>query len=55
VTHGLRKKPTDFGGNPDHVTAGLGLGRGYGYGYVGTPPYSARVTRRLFNGYNLAT
>ena len=28
MTHGLRKKPTDFGGNPDHVTAGLGLGRG---------------------------
>jgi len=26
VTTGLRKKPLDFGGSPDHVTLGLGLG-----------------------------
>ena len=24
--HGPRKKPLDFGGNPDHVTLALGLG-----------------------------
>jgi len=24
VAHGSRKKPLDFGGNPDHVTLGLG-------------------------------
>jgi len=28
VAHGPRKKPIDFGGNPDHVTLGLGLGLG---------------------------
>jgi len=26
MAHGPRKKPLEFGGNPDHVTLGLGLG-----------------------------
>jgi len=26
VAHGLREKPLDCGGNPDHVTSGLGPG-----------------------------
>ena len=30
VAHGPRKKPVDFGGNPDHVTLGFGLGLGLG-------------------------
>jgi len=34
VAHGPRKKPLDFGGNPDHVTLGLGLGIGLGLGRV---------------------
>ena len=25
VVHGKRKKPLDFGGNPDHITLGLQL------------------------------
>ena len=28
VTHGPRKKPLDFGGNPDHDTLGLRLSGG---------------------------
>ena len=32
MAHKPRKKPLDFGDNPDHVT--LGLGYGYGYSYV---------------------
>ena len=27
-----RKKPIDFGGNPDHVTLGLKVKVGYSYG-----------------------
>ena len=27
MAHGPRKKPLDFGGNPDHATFGLGQGR----------------------------
>jgi len=33
VAHGPRKKPLDFGGNPDHITLGLWLGLGLGCGY----------------------
>ena len=32
VAHGPRKKPLDFGDNPNHITLGLGLGYGYSYG-----------------------
>ena len=30
MAHGPRKKPLDFGGNPDHVTKGSGLWLGEG-------------------------
>jgi len=30
LAHGPRKKPLDFGGNPDHVTLGSGSGSGSG-------------------------
>jgi len=50
-----RKKPTDFGGNPDHVMLWL-----YGYSYVGHrhTPHGRMcimcVTRRSFNSDNFA-
>jgi len=48
-----RKKPLDFGGNPDLVRLGLGSGLG------ATPPYSTREdvlrTRRLFDGNNFVS
>ena len=34
VAHGTRKKPLDFGGNPDHVMLGLPFASGLGYKWV---------------------
>ena len=47
MAHGPRKKPLDFGGNPDHVTLGLRLG--YGYGEAG--PSYASVTVTILQDY----
>jgi len=44
VAHGPRKKPLDFGGNPDHVTLGLeqiGVTVLLWLRLDGAPPYSA--------------
>ena len=34
MAHGTRKKPLDFGGNPDHVMLGLPFASGLGYKWV---------------------
>jgi len=48
LTHGPRKRPLDFAGNPDYVTRYVGI-------RWGTEQYIAILgyfTRRLFNGSN---
>ena len=48
---GLRKRPLDFGGNPDHATLGFRVTVRWWHRHI--PWMMRRVTGRLFNTNNL--
>jgi len=52
VAHWPRKKPLDFGGNPDHVVLKLGLRLGGGTTII---HMEGRVMQHLFNSNSFMT
>ena len=55
VAHGPRKKPLDFGGNPDHVTSGYARVRVTVRHRHAPTGGRVLITRHLFNSNNFAT